>query len=64
MHLAAGTVHWFRWNKGGQMIAMTGRVAASAIFEHIDREISPESPDLERLVAISAEHQLLIKVPS
>jgi quercetin dioxygenase-like cupin family protein len=65
VHLPAGTVHWFRVGKGGaQMISMTGREAASAMFEHIDREISPTSPDIKRLVAISAEHQSLIHVPS
>jgi quercetin dioxygenase-like cupin family protein len=64
VHLPAGTVHWFRIGKGGgQMISITGREAASAMFEQIDREISPESPDLARLVAISAEHQSLIQPP-
>ena len=64
VHLPAGTVHWFRFGKeGGQMISITGRAAASAMFEHIDREISPESPDLGRLVAISAEHESLILPP-
>lgn len=64
VHLPAGTVHWFRFGKdGGQMISITSREAASAMFEHIDREISPASPDLKRLVAISGEHQSLINVP-
>lgn len=49
---------------GAQMISMTGREAASAMFEHIGREISPTSPDLKRLVAISAGHQSMIHVPS
>lgn len=57
VHLPGGTVHWFRFGKkGGQMISMTSREAASAMFEHIDREISPEAPDLPRLLAIAGEH--------
>ena len=58
VHLPGGTVHWFRFGKeGGRMISMTSREAASAMFEHIDREISPGAPDLARLVSIAAEHQ-------
>jgi len=63
VHLPAGTVHWFRLKNGAQMISITGREAASAMFEHIDREISPTSPDFKRLIDISAEHQSLIKLP-
>jgi quercetin dioxygenase-like cupin family protein len=58
VHLPGGTVHWFRFGKeGGQMISMTSREAASSMFEHIDREISPSAPDLPRLVAIAGEHE-------
>ena len=58
VHLPGGTVHWFRFGKeGGRMISMTSREAASAMFDHIDREISPNLPDLERLAAIAATHQ-------
>ena len=58
MHLPAGTLHCFRFNEGGgQMISMTSCEAASALFEHIDREISPVAPDLPRLLAIAGEHQ-------
>ena len=39
------------------MISMTSCEAASALFEHIDREISPATPDLPRLLAIAGEHQ-------
>jgi quercetin dioxygenase-like cupin family protein len=61
VHLPAGTVHWFRFGKeGGQMVSMTAREAASAMFEHIDREISPSAPDLPRLVAIAGEHSTKI----
>lgn len=57
VHLPGGTVHWFRFGKeGGQMISMTSREAASAMFAHIDREISPGAPDFPRLLTIAAEH--------
>lgn len=64
VHLPGGTVHSFRFGKGGgQMLNVGSRDALEPMFEHIDREISPASPDLQRLVAISAEHQSMILVP-
>jgi quercetin dioxygenase-like cupin family protein len=61
VHLPGGTTHWFRFGKqGGQMVSVTSREAASAMFEHIDREISPSAPDLARLVTIAGEHQTRI----
>jgi quercetin dioxygenase-like cupin family protein len=64
VHLPGGTVHKFRFGEGGgQMISVSGRLALEPMFEQIDREISPESPDIERLVAISAAHQSLIQLP-
>jgi mannose-6-phosphate isomerase-like protein (cupin superfamily) len=64
VHVSAGTVHSFRFCEGGgQMINVGSRGALERMFEHIDREISPKSPDVARLVAISAEHQSLIQLP-
>ena len=64
VHLPGGTVHWFRFGpKGGQMISMTSREAASAMFAHIDREIAPDAPDLPRLAAIVGEHGTALAVP-
>lgn len=64
VHLPGGTVHSFCFGKGGgQMVNIGSRDALEPLFEQIDREISPASPDFERLVAISAEHQSLIQVP-
>ena len=63
VHLPAGTVHWFRFGKeGGQMISMTSREAASAMFAHMDREISPDAPDLERLAAIAGQHETQLAI--
>jgi quercetin dioxygenase-like cupin family protein len=64
VHLPGGTVHSFRFGKGGgQMVNIGSRDALEPMFEHLDREISPAAPDFERLVAISAEHQSLILGP-
>ena len=64
VHTPAGTVHSFRFGEGGgQLINVGSRDALESMFEHIDREISPASPDLKRLVAVSAEHQSTILVP-
>lgn len=64
VHLPAGTVHSFRFGEGGgQMINIGSRDALERMFAHIDREISPASPDFERLVAISAEHQSIFQLP-
>jgi quercetin dioxygenase-like cupin family protein len=63
VHLPGGTVHWFRFGKeGGQMISMTSREAASAMFAHMDREISPSAPDLPRLIAIAGEHATQVAI--
>src|SRR5689334_22358547 len=57
VHLPAGTRHWFRFAKGGgQMVSMTSRAGAAAMFTELDREIAPDRPDLEKLAAIGARH--------
>jgi len=59
VHLPAGTTHWFRFAKGGgQMVSMTSRAGAAAMFTEFDREIPPDRPDLEKLAAIGARHGL------
>lgn len=64
VHLPAGTTHWFRFGKGGgEMISMTSREGASRMFTDMDREISPESPDLGKLVAIGQRHGLKVTPP-
>jgi quercetin dioxygenase-like cupin family protein len=57
VHLPAGTVHWFRFGKGGAvMISITSRLGASKMFEDFDREISPTSPDLGKLIELASLH--------
>ena len=61
VHLPAGTVHWFRFGKGGgEMISMTSRLGASKMFAEFDREISPTRPDLGKLIEVGARHQATI----
>lgn len=61
VHLPAGTTHWFRFGKGGgEMVSMTSRLGASRMFADFDREISPDRPDLEKLVGIGARHGLTV----
>ena len=61
VHVPAGTPHWFRWNRGGgAMLSMTSRLGASRLFADIDREIAPDKPDVEKLIAIAVRNGLTI----
>ena len=61
VHIPAGTTHWFRLGKGGaKMLSITARLAASRMFADISREISPDKPDLKKLVRIGARHELTV----
>lgn len=64
VHLPAGTTHWFRFGKGGgEMISMTSRAGAAQMFTDFDRHISPESPDLGKLVEVGRLHGLVVVPP-
>ena len=64
VHLPGGTTHWFRFGKGGcEMVSMTSREGASRLFADIDREISPEKPDLGKLIEIARRHGLVVVPP-
>ena len=64
VHVPAGTTHWFRFGKGGcEMVSMTSREGASSLFADIDRQISPEKPDLGKLVEIARQHGLVVVRP-
>lgn len=62
VHLPAGTVHWFRFAKGGgQMLSMTGQGSeASAMFTDIDKEIPPGAPDLDTLRTVAGRSGLRV----
>ena len=64
VHLPAGTVHWFRYGKGGgQMISMTGEGSrASTLFTDIDAEIPVGPPDIERLQNIAKRNGVRVFV--
>ena len=64
VHLPGGTTHWFRFGEGGcEMVSMTSREGASRLFTEIDREISPEKPDLGKLIEIARRHGLVVIPP-
>lgn len=59
VHLPAGTVHWFRFGRGGgEMLSLTSRLGASRMFADMAREIAPVNPDLERLAEVGGRHGL------
>ncbi len=64
VHLPAGSTHWFRFGKGGgEMISMTSRAGAAQMFTDFDRQISPENPDLGKLVEVGRLHGLTVVPP-
>jgi quercetin dioxygenase-like cupin family protein len=63
VHLPAGTVHWFRFGKGGgAMVSMTSRLGASKFFTEAAREVEPVDPDLGKLAEVGARHGLKLAV--
>jgi quercetin dioxygenase-like cupin family protein len=65
VHLPAGTTHWFRFGPGGGvMISLTSREGASRMFADFDREISPDSPDLAKLIELGQPYGLTVAVPA
>ncbi len=61
VHLPAGTVHWFRFGKGGgEMISMTSTLGASRMFADVAREVAPVNPDLAKLTEVGARHGLTV----
>jgi quercetin dioxygenase-like cupin family protein len=63
VHLPAGTVHWFRFGKGGgEMVSVTSRLGASKLFTDLAREVAPVRPDLGKLAEVGARHGLKVAV--
>lgn len=61
VHLPAGTTHWFRFGPGGgEMLSMTSCQGASQMFTDFDREISPEHPDMEKIIELGRPYGLRI----
>jgi quercetin dioxygenase-like cupin family protein len=62
VHVPGGTVHWFRFGRGGaEMVTMTSRAGAAKFFTDVAREIAPTDPDLGKLAAIAARHGLNVQ---
>jgi quercetin dioxygenase-like cupin family protein len=65
VHVPGGTTHWFRFGAGGgEMISLTSRAGAAAMFAEFDREIAPDKPDLAKLVEIGARHGATLGPPA
>jgi quercetin dioxygenase-like cupin family protein len=65
VHLPAGTTHWFRFGKGGgEMVSMTSREGASHMFTDFDREVSPENPDVAKLIELGRPYGLAVALPA
>jgi len=63
VHLPAGTVHWFRFGKGGgEMVSITSRLGASKMFTAIAKEVEPVNPDLAKLAEVGGRHGLKVAV--
>jgi hypothetical protein len=46
------------------MISMTSREAASHFFTDVHHAISPEQPDIPKLVEVVNHHQLTVAAPA
>ena len=59
-----GEIRWRTVRQGGgEMITMTSGEAASHFFANVHRTISPEAPDVSKLVEIAKQHQLTFAAP-
>ncbi len=64
VHVPAGIFHWFRFGPGGgEMVSVTSREGAAAMFTQFDAEIAPDAPNLDKLVEIAAAHSVHIPPP-
>jgi quercetin dioxygenase-like cupin family protein len=65
VHVPGGVTHWFRFGAdGGEMVTLTSRAGAAAMFTEFDREITPDKPDLAKLVEIAARHGAKLGAPA
>ena len=64
VHVPRGTVHGFRYGKGGgQMLEITGAGALAAqMFTAIDREIPPGPPDVPKLLDVLKRNGVTVAV--
>ena len=64
VHVPRGTVHGFRYGKGGgQMLEITGAGALAAqMFTAIDKEIPPGPPDIPKLLDVLQRNGVAVAV--
>ena len=59
VHVPANTTHWFRFGKrGGAMLSVTAREAASKFFAECHDSLDAQAPDLAMRVEIGARHEV------
>ncbi len=64
IHVPGGSVHWFRFGKGGgEFISMTSKGNASRMFAAFANDITWENPDREKLIAMAAVYGQTIAPP-
>ena len=64
VQVPGGTTHWFRYGPGGgEMLTMTSGEGTSAFFTDVDRNVSPENPDLDKFTGIAQTHGLRFPLP-
>jgi quercetin dioxygenase-like cupin family protein len=64
VQLPGGTTHRFRYGPGGgEMLSMTPREGASEFFADVDRNVSPQDPDLGKFIGIAEAHGLSFPLP-
>jgi quercetin dioxygenase-like cupin family protein len=65
VHVPGGATHWFRFGAGGgEMISLTSRAGAAAMFTAFDREIISDKPDLAKLIEIAGRHGAKVGAPA
>ena len=64
VQVPAGVVHWFRIAADDtQMLSITSRAGAAALFTQLDREVAPVDPDLGKFIEIASAHGLTMTAP-
>ena len=64
VHIPGGSTHWYRFARGGgEIISMTSKGNASAMYAEFARESSWENPDRSRFVELAERHGQIVASP-
>jgi quercetin dioxygenase-like cupin family protein len=64
VQVPGGTTHRFRYGRGGgETLTLTSGEGASEFFTDVDRDVSPENPDLSKFIGIAESHGLRFPRP-